>query len=76
MAKNNVVEIAFRDFASTVGIQKKEFMDAAGLAKYNHKHLAESPAKIVVRYNNVTGEFKIVRPEEVKGSGKIKIKGV
>ena len=74
--KRGKMEIPFVDFAKYMGIQKNEFMEAAGLGKYNHKHLAESTAKIVVRYNSVTGEFKIVRPEEIKGSGKIKIKGV
>lgn len=72
MLKKNEVEIAFCDFAEYVGVQKKDFMAAAGLEKYNHKHLAESPANIIVRYNSKTGEFKIVRPEEIKGSGKIK----
>ena len=68
--------IPFADFAQFIGITKNEFMEAAGLGKYNHKRLAESAAKIVVRYNEKTGDFKIIRSEEIKGSGKIKIKGV
>ena len=36
--------IPFADFAQFIGITKNEFMEAAGLGKYNHKRLAESPA--------------------------------
>ncbi len=71
--KSEVVEIPFGKFHTKVGITKSDFMQAAKLKKYNHRHLDESPAGVFVRYDEDTGKFDIVRPEEIKASGKIKI---
>lgn len=66
-------EIPFDDFYLYAGVKKCELMKAAGLNQHSYKNLSNSTCGVFVKYNNKTGDFKIIKPEEIKGYGNIKI---